>query len=209
MAFWWLLDMGVDVQSLTWDQVVDGTLERFPVVLYCAGEQFRQSVREGSDVDRALQRYLKRGGLILFLPSLPWPIYYDEHGRTMNRSDRLGLTLRPGWERPPRDKTLQFVQVESRLPHAPQRFAFPSSGDLRWRPFVAGKTTQRVGMLELHDEQGRSLGDAVVYAAPQTGGGIIYVWFELLNGPHAGPILYDVFELVADRMNEENRKARR
>lgn len=203
MGFWWLLDIGVDAELLTWEDVVGGELsaERHRVLLYCAGERYQRSVRQAGDVDKALRDCLKAGGCIMALPSLPWPFYYDEDGRAVNRSGEFGLTLRMGWENPPKGKALHFVQPEHRLRHVPQRFAFPTSGDLRWRGFFAADNTKPISLLQLRDGEDNHLGDGVAYAELPGAGRVVYVWFGLLNGPHAEALLYDLFDFVSKKLS--------
>ncbi|MBP7053335.1 MAG: hypothetical protein KBE65_20190 [Phycisphaerae bacterium] len=201
MAFWWLLDLGVDLELVTWEQVVSGLSARqCPILLYCTGERYRRTVQTTGDVDEALIRYQRGGGCLVALPSLPWPFYYDETGNAVNQSYRFGLMLRGGWERPPSGTELQFVQVSRQLVHVPAEFDFPTSGDLRWRPFYAGDHAEYTPLLQLRDGAGQYLGDAVMYARPKHGGHVAYAWFGLLNGPYAEPILYDLLTFLADRI---------
>ena len=200
MAFWWLLDVGVSTDVLTWEDVAEGSLtpQKYPVLLYCADERYRRSVRKTGDVDDALVSYLKAGGYVVFLPANPWPFYYDESGQTVNRGSYFGLTLRGGWESPPTDTKLNFVQPQRYLSRVPEKFPFPISGDQRWRPFFAGdKHTSHTSLLVLRDVEGNYLGDAVAYAELKGGGRILYVWFSLLNGPYAERLLYNIFDLVS------------
>jgi hypothetical protein len=157
-------------------------------------------VHEQGDVDAALQSYLKQGGFLVAVPSGPWPFYYDETGAAVNQSHRFGLTLRMGWEEPPRPD-LAFVQLERLMPHVPESFGFPTSGDLRWRGFFAHDHTDHVSLLRLQNGSGEYLGDAVAYAQPSAGGHVAYAWFELFNGPHAEPLLYDLFAFAAACMS--------
>jgi glycoprotein endo-alpha-1,2-mannosidase len=200
MAFWWLLDIGVEPEVLTWEQVVNGVSpQEHPMLLYCAGEKYQRTVRTTGDVDEALISYEKAGGCLVALPSLPWPFYYDENGQAVNQSHRFGLTLKMGWEHPPAGASPQFVQVDQRLPHVPEQFDFPTSGDLRWRPFYAQSQRQYVPLLRLRDQAGNPLGDGAAFAQLAEGGRVAYVWFGLLDGPYAEAILYDLFTFLADR----------
>jgi hypothetical protein len=200
-AYWWLLELGVETELLSWRQIVDGAVSPrdYPLLLYCSGEHYRRTARSKGDVDEALGRYLERGGCLVALPSLPWPFYYDENGTAVRQSHRFGLTLRGGWEQPPAGEELSFVQREPLLPHVPQRFDFPTAGDLRWRPFYAGDHVEFVSLLELRNRRGSGLGHGAVYAELPNGGRVAYVWFTLLSGPHAEPILHDLFTFLAHR----------
>ena len=202
MAFWWLLDLGIEPELLTWEGIVGNgvSAQDYPILLYCADERYRRTVRTPGDVDDALVRYLRSGGCLVALPSLPWPFYYDETGTAVNQSHRFGLTLRMGWEQPPAGMDLQFVQPTNQMPHVPMRFAFPTAGDLRWRLFRRQDHTTYVPLLQVRNRTGENLGDGVVYAAPASGGHVAYVWFTLLEGPHAEPILYDLFTFLADQL---------
>lgn len=203
MAFWWLLDLGVEPKLLTWEGIVaDGVKPQdYPILLSCAGETYQRTVRTSGDVDEALIRYEQAGGCLVALPSLPWPFYYDETGKPVNQSHRFGLTLKMGWERPPEGVELRFVQPQFRLPHVPDRFAFPTSGDLRWRPFYNQNHAEYVPLLQLRNRAGDNLGDGAVYAKLQTGGHVAYAWFGLLNTPQAEPLLYDLFTFLATRLS--------
>ena len=204
MAFWWLLDLGVAPKLMTWEGIVANGIkpQDYPILLCCAGETYQRTVRTTGDVDDALIRYQQAGGCLVALPSLPWPFYRDETGKAVNQSYRFGLTLKMGWERPPEGAALQFVQPGRRLlPHVPDRFDFPSSGDLRWRPFYNQNDAEYVPLLQLRNRAGDNLGDAVVYAKPKSGGHVAYAWFGLLNTPQAEPFLYDLFTFLASRLS--------
>ncbi len=204
MAFWWLLDLGVEPKLLTWEGIVASGIkpQDYPILLYCAGESYERTVRTTGDVDAALVRYQQAGGCLVALPSLPWPFYYDETGKAVNQSYRFGLTLKMGWEQPPAGVTLQFVQPTRLLPHVPDRFDFPASGDLRWRPFYNLNDAEYVVFLQLRNGTGDSLGDAVVCAKPQTGGQVAYAWFGLLTTSQAEPLLYDLFSFLAGKLSQ-------
>ncbi|MCX5638175.1 MAG: hypothetical protein NTX52_10875 [Planctomycetota bacterium] len=203
-AFWWLSDAGIGMEVLTWDNVAEGmTPQKYPVLLYCGGEHYRRSVNKTGDVDDAIVGYLKTGGTIAFLPSLPWPFYYDENGKPVPPqagSRQFGLTLRGGWESPPTDAGLHFIQPQHILPHLPKQFPFPILGDLRWRPFFADNHTKHISLLQLRDGGEKDLGDAVAYAELAGGGRILYTWFSLLDGPYVEALLYDVFDFLAAKL---------
>ncbi len=204
MAFWWLLDLGVTPDNLSWEDIAEPQRpQQYFILLYCGGEQYRRSVHSVGDIDAALVNYLKTGGYIAFLPSKPWPCYYDENNQRVNRSSDFGLTLRIGWEKPPNDTELHFVQTQSYLLHVPEQFPFPISGDLRWRPFFADNShAEHVSLLQLCDGDENYLGDAVAYAELKKGGRIIYAWFRLLDGPYAEELLYDLFDFTATQLRQ-------
>lgn len=204
MAFWWLLDIGVEPKLLTWEGIVQNGVgpQDHPILLYCASETYRRTVQTTGDVDEALIRYQQAGGCLVALPSLPWPFYRDETGKPVNQSHRFGLTLRMGWEHPPAGVDLQFVQPQRRLAHVPDRFDFPSSGDRRWRPFQNQNHAEYIPLLQLRNRAGDHLGDGAVYARLPTGGHVAYVWFGLLNTPQAEPLLYDLLTFLASRLDQ-------
>jgi glycoprotein endo-alpha-1,2-mannosidase len=204
MAFWWLLDIGITPKLLTWDEIVTTGIkpQDYPILLYAAGEKYRRTVRTTGDVDEALVRYEQAGGCLATLPSLPWPFYYDETGKAVNQSARFGLTLKMGWEHPPAGTILQFVQPARLLPHVPDRFDFPTGGDLRWRPFYQQSQVEYTPVLQLRDGTGGPLGDAAVCAKLPTGGYVAYAWFGLLNTAQAEPLLYDLFTFLAGRLGQ-------
>jgi hypothetical protein len=200
MAFGWLLDIEAPIEVLTWEKIVVGlNPQRYPILLYAGGEGYRSSIHRPGDVDDALKKYLAAGGCLAALPSLPWPFYYDENGKAVNNSYKFGLTLRMGWESPPKNAKLHFLQQKTHLPHIPNKFAFPNSGDLRWRPFFAGKEGRNVSLLRLRD-QDNNLSDAIAYAELENRGRIVYVWFRLLQGRYAEVLLYDIFNFVVEQM---------
>ena len=201
MAFWWLLDVGVEVEILSWEQVAGGVdPAKHQVLLYCAGEHYRRTVNRAGDVDDALAAYLKAGGSLAVLPALPWPFYYDQDGKAASQAGRFGVTIRGGWERPQSDAKLTFVQPKRLLAHVPGEFAFPASGDLRWRAMLENGQAKYTSLLQLRDGEEKSLGDAIAYAEPKEGGRVIYAWFGLLNGPYAEAVVHDVFDFLASRL---------
>ncbi len=203
MAFWWLLDMAT-TDTLTWEDLAAGRAkpQEYPILLYGADEQFRRSLHRDGDIDEAIAAYLAAGGCLVYMPSRPWPFHRDENGRVVNRSGQFGLTLQRGWETPPKDTKPRFVRQKDYLPHIPAEFAFPVSGDLRWRGFVRddrhGDYTPLLRLVSGEDY----LGDGIAYAELKNGGRICYVWFTLLNGPYAEAILYDVFDFLAGRVKQ-------
>lgn len=200
MGFWWLVTrLGVVPRQLTWQEVAAGKLsaETHPVLLYAGTEHYRSTVDKPGDVDAAIRAYLKAGGWLVAVPSLPMPFHYDENNAPVARHGAFGLNLAMGWERPPEDPGLRFIQPQRRLTHVPAELAFPASGDLRWRPFIPAAGARHTTLLTLRDGEGKDLGDAIARADPPGGGHVVYVWYRLLDMPQAEAILYDVFGLLA------------
>ncbi len=211
---WPLLRLPQSPAQLSWEEVAgwsSSAAKEYPVLIYAGGEPYQQTVKRSGDVDEGLIRYLRAGGFLVVLPSGPMPFHYNEQDAAVGSSHKLGLPLSVGgpgggWEEPPDDVELRFVQVGRRLPHLPEAFAFPERGDLRWRPFQRGRLAEEdvvIPLLELRDGQGSHYGDAVACvehkASEPKGGKVLYAWFELLNGPYGEALLYDLFAFVAEQ----------
>ncbi|MEJ5260007.1 MAG: hypothetical protein WHS88_07455 [Anaerohalosphaeraceae bacterium] len=200
-AFWLLLKQKSDLKILSWEEVVGGDLtkERYSMVLYAGGETYRTTVFQEGDVRRALEAYVKSGGILAVLPAQPWPFYYNEHGQVVNDAARYGLTLNGGWEQPPADKEL-FFEPSSERKVLSQPIPFPASGDRRWRPFVRSPHhVECRPLLVLKDRQGHSYGDGLVLAKTADGGTIAYGWFGLLNTPQAEVVLAELFLQLSEK----------
>src|SRR4030042_117481 len=95
-----------------------------------------------------------------------WPAVWSQAGR-------FGVTIRGGWERPQSDAKLGFVQPKRLLAHVPGEFAFPASGDLRWRAMFEDGQAKYISLLQLYASGEKYLGDAVAYAELKEGGRVI------------------------------------
>ncbi|MFA9478117.1 metallophosphoesterase [Phycisphaerales bacterium AB-hyl4] len=173
-------DRGVEevLAPLTGEQMVDEehfTPDRYPVTLYLSGEAFRRSVHEPGDVERALLRYLRAGGVLAVLPSLPFPFYADERGEEVLSAGRFGLMLLAsgeqegdafGFERPEEDEQLRFIVHDATLRELglPESLDYPEQGDQRWRPQVELRSRDEYeALISLVDEEGRARGDGAVF----------------------------------------------
>lgn len=214
MAVWSLLKLPLELEQLSWEEVSAlgaEAVQQMPVLVYAGGEKFRPTVDTDGDVIDGLQRFLRAGGILVVLPAQPMPFHYNEEREVVAAAGRLGLPLsvggeQGGWEQPPEAVDLRFVQPEHRLPQLPESFAFPSQGDLRWRPLVRTRLAEEdvyIPLLHLTDELGNDYGDAVGYiehrASEPRGGTILYAWFGLLNGPHGEALVEDVFAFLGSR----------
>ncbi len=207
-ALWMMIDWGVELSPLTWEQVVDElvfNVRAFPFALYASGEAYRPTVHRQDDVLEALRRYVEDGGVLLVLPSQPMPFHYDEARLkeptrgVVNHSASLGLPLAIAWEKPPEKKLAFAIRDEVALSHLPKRFAFPEAGDLRWRPLIPEKAKPDVKvkvLLELQDEEGNSYGAGAGVVSVGKGQ-IVYVWFRLLSMDVDEGLVFDVLRLVS------------
>ncbi|MBM3497982.1 MAG: hypothetical protein FJX74_04850 [Armatimonadetes bacterium] len=199
------------VVALTAEELIDPgyfTAERFWIVLYLGGEEYRNTVREEGDVIASLQRYLREGGTLVALPTGPFPFYYDETNKPNVRAADVGLPINgsgvegrrdqlpeaermriSGWEKPPEGRALTFhlSPEQSIIASLPKAFPFPTTGDPRWRPLanVIGEAGEYTPILTLRDEEGNSYGEAAAMirytAGPLAGGRVVYVWSTLAN----------------------------
>jgi len=201
-AFWWLMDMTEQMEVLSWEHLVEGKLRmaQYDMLLYCRGEDYVSTVSENRDVDKAISQYLSSGGTMLVLPDGPFPFFYDRGRKPVIRAEQFGLNIQMGWEKPPKGGPIFFVQPQAKLlKHVPNRFAFPKTGDLRWRPFTKSERYQKyTPLLQLTDRQGKTYGDGICIAKDKNGGSIVYVWFGLLRGSHGQKILFDLFDLMTN-----------
>jgi hypothetical protein len=161
--------------------------EDFPMAFYLGDERFFYNVSGNGDGIEAVRRYLKDGGLLVLLPSQPFPFYYDEKGRTIGNAMAVGLPIEGGWEKPPAGLSLHFrpnpdLQILKGIPTA---IPFPKEGDPRWRPVKKpeGKEISYIPILTLYDDSGRSYGDGAAFleyrGGDLAGGRILYAWHTL------------------------------
>ncbi|MBI2899372.1 MAG: hypothetical protein HYY17_04260 [Planctomycetes bacterium] len=186
-APWWLIEAGIAVDFLKSDEVLALDAKRHEFALYAGGERYRRTVKRDGDVDEALERYEKSGGCLVAMAAEPFPFFYDEKGRTVSTASRFGFNIGMGFEAP--KGRLVFRSKEL-------RFAFPSDGDRRWRPFLPGDFEEFVPLVELWDGE-ESLGAGAACAKRKDGARVAYVWFRLLDGPEADAILYDVWTFLS------------
>jgi len=199
-----LADAGVRLEELTWEDVVAPDRlnpKRLPILLYASGERYRRTIHRRGDVDAALRRYLRAGGLLLVMSWQPFPFYYDETGRSIKAAARFGLPIigslvdRPadalrrgeicGWEKPPAGRRLVF-RLAPELGR-PREVPFPKSGDLRWRPCSPKSLApgdEYVPLARLLDAETRDwLGDGIAYihhrASEPKNARLLYVWMRM------------------------------
>ncbi len=213
-ALWWLLEQGIEPAVVEWTEVAAGALapKRFKYVLYAGGEDYHRTAHAEGDVDAALRAYLAGGGTLVVLAHEPMPFYYDQDHKAVNRAAELGLPLQMGqgaWETPPAGVDLRFVPVNRALPHLLKYFAFPREGERRWRPLRADRLpagARYTSLIRVEDAAGKQYGDAAAYIeygeGPLAPGRVLYASCLLMDQPKTDEMLFDLFELLADKTQD-------
>jgi hypothetical protein len=219
-AVYWLLDTGVALKELAWEDVVDGkilTPAKLPVLLYAGYESYVQTVREKGDVDRALRSYLDAGGLLVTAGTGPFPFYYNENQEPVIGAANLGIPIvgieetgAPpanvrGWEMPPKGRKLHFEFGRGEgLDVLPATAPFPRAGDPRWRPCWnpgMGEGGMYRAIAKLTDEEGRDYGDAIAdIERPGGKGKILYVWMRMPDVVEPDLLFHALFQHVRTRI---------
>lgn len=160
------------------------TPERFKVCLYLSGEQYQRTVLKPNDADKAIQDYMKAGGILVVLSTGPFPFYMDEKGVAVTTASRFGLVLLGngeeegtaiGFDEPPAGAPLSFETADAHLRTAaglPERLPFPTGDERRWRPLVRlGTSGEYEPWVRLVDEKGKWFGDAAALVGKATSAG--------------------------------------
>lgn len=143
-------------------------------------------------------------------PTGPAPFHQNLEGDMIGRAASVGLLIEiggkngiRGWESPPENEKLTFVQPDRKLPNFPETLSFPEDGDLRWRPYNPDRLKEKdqyVPLLRLQNGEGKLLGDAIAYtelnATEPTGGRLLYCWFRLLQMEQSDALLFDLFQFA-------------
>jgi len=219
-----LADAGVDLKELSWLDLIDPDVlnhEHVPILLHAGGEHYVRTLKTEHDVDAALQSYLRAGGVLVTMPALPFPFYYDEKGKPVVNAAAFGLPLSgsgavdrddtlpgaavKGWEKPPAGVKLAFTIDTRHLPALPAQVAFPADGDLRWRPCVAlglAEGDVYLPLARLTDANGTFLGDGIVYVERHStdpkGGRMIYSWMRMQDILDTDDLLLGLFRLATE-----------
>ncbi len=212
----WLADVGMDLKELTWQQVLDPDVlnpQHLPIVIYAGHEEYIQTVNQTEDVDEALLRYQRQGGLLMAFASGPFPLYYNEKNEPVISARKFGFPIGgtglpadshiQNWETPPVGVKLTF-QIDNRLLQGlPETVAFPTTGDLRWRPSTDALLPEGdvyLPLARLVDEQGNIYGDGIAYIHHQvsepTNGGNLYVWMRMPDVLNQDELFYALFALL-------------
>jgi hypothetical protein len=218
-AVFWLLDTGLSLKELTWEAVLDPKIfnvNQCPVTVYAGGERYTQTVKSQGDVDNALERYLREGGLLMVLSSEPFPFYYNERGKPVSTASRFGLPIlgsgnrtgssMGGWEMPPQGVRLSFRVDRDRLKSLPAALPFPETGDLRWRPGSPALLEDEdlyLPLASLMDEEDRNFGDGIFYvehrASSPKGAKILYAWMGMAAAADQSDLYFELFRFAGER----------
>lgn len=215
----WLADAGIPLHELSWQDVISPdqfNAEKFPMVLYAGFEDYRQTQSAERDIDQHLIRYLREGGMLLAMPSGPFPFYYNENHEAVNAAGRFDLPVTSGagnpanaptgWETPPEGFDFRFQFRTDALSGIPESASFPEGGDVRWRP-ISGQSLKEddvyVPLATLKDQTGRYWGDGIAYVehrqtAPQGGKGL-YVWMRMPDVVDRHQLLFQLFRFAAEK----------
>jgi len=215
-----LADTGIVLKELTWQEVLEPSLfnvKHFPVVIYAGSESYTQTVKQRADVDEAILRYLREGGLLMALPSGPFPFYYNENGKVVVSARKFGFPIEVsgrnpdsdvrGWETPPSGVKLTFKINNKLLEGLPPTVGFPETEDLRWRPGTDEGLPEGdiyLPLARLEDEAGRFYGDGIVYIHHQVSepknGRNLYVWMRMPDILNSDDLLYALFHFVGKKI---------
>ncbi len=209
---WLLTRLKIVPEAISWQELVEDppNPDRVPILIYATDESFRETVNSTGDTLEALRRYMRNGGLLMVCPTGPAPFHQNLEGDMIGRAASVGLLIEiggkngiRGWESPPENEKLTFVQPDRKLPNFPETLSFPEDGDLRWRPYNPDRLKEKdqyVPLLRLQNGEGKLLGDAIAYtelnATEPTGGRLLYCWFRLLQMEQSDALLFDLFQFA-------------
>jgi len=178
----------------------------YPVAFYFAGEEYVKTVREDEDGIEAIKRFLSGGGLLVLLPSGPYPMFYgSEKGQKAKTGDpllpKIGIPMTCAFERPPGPLEMTFNRNQKIIKGLPDVIPFPETGDQRLRPIPPERVTGEAQVTSILTVE--NYGDAICYIeftdGELKGGKILYVWSTLLTQEYGQTILNEVFKFVASQ----------
>ncbi len=217
--------LGFNVEFLRWEDIVDPTMltvRDYPLLYFCGTEHYVRTVEKEADVVASLRGYLSSGGIMLAVPQMPFPFFYDESGRATGAAGELGLPILGGvgrvaregptrhvggFESPPTGVALRFHVNRKALPHMPPVVPFPDSGDLRFRPthnvgLAAGDSY--VPLFRAANADGDWYGDGAAYiehkASEPRGARVLYVWFRIPDLVPWSDLCYDLLSFLRPRL---------
>jgi len=220
-----LRQLGFKVEFLRWEDIASPdvlTVRNYPLLCFCGTEHYVRTAKNEGDVIASLKRYLSSGGILLVVPQMPFPFFYDESGRSRVAAGQLGLPILGGggrvaregparhvggFESPPAGVKLRFQINRKALPHMPAVVAFPDSGDLRFRPvhdasLAAGDTY--VPLFRAVDAGGEWYGDGGAYIehriSEPPGAKLLYVWFRIPDLFLWGDLFYDLLSFARSKV---------
>jgi glycoprotein endo-alpha-1,2-mannosidase len=210
----WLAYCGATVQPLGWKDLIDPKIfnaRDLPIFIHIATEHYNSSVKVTDDVTQSLIRYMREGGFLVSLPpSSPWPLHYDDSRKgspPICITDNLGLGVDNGFDNPPTGTDLKFYVNKSALRGLPPTAAFPTDGDLRFRPsspLRVPKADYYLPLVQLWGDQTRSYGEAAVYiehrSEPLWPGKCIYVWMRTAEAIGPDEFYLSLYEFISTKL---------
>ena len=206
-AEFWAAYCGASLRRLEWKDLIAPKIfntSNAPILLHIGAESYVSSVKVSDDVTRSLIRYLHEGGMLVSMPTGPWPLYYDlsRKGQPYPITNKLGMGVDSeyGFEQPPAGWKLTFRANTNALHGLNWAAPFPSEGDLRWRHASRQRVAASdiyIPLVDLLDAGGRSHGQGAVCVEhrtlPLAPGKTIYVWMhtpEAFGSENFFPSLY-------------------
>jgi len=179
--------------------------EKYPVAIYMAGERYVTTVKKKGDGAEAILNYLKQGGMIVFLPYEPWPMYHGlEDGEETEDQDIMFTKLKNlkvsliGVEEPSESLKIEFNNEQNIIKGLPGNMKLPTDGDLRMRaidPDSISENAELTPILSI-EEYGDIMGYIEYTDGIYKGGKILYIWSRLLDQDYSDKILDKVFKFI-------------
>lgn len=218
----WMQKQGIDFDKLSWEDVVDQqkfNAANYKIAVYTGGEKYNQTVKSFADVDDALIKFQNEKGMLILASYEPWPLCINQDNASTNLVGKLGFPIcgiddsgnlisdvrLAGFEKPKEGVKVNFVINTGKLPSFNPKLAFPTEGDLRWRPVngtAMGKSDIYVPLVSLYDSEDNSYGDGIAYferkeTQPVNGKGL-YVWNRANDLMDSDKLYGDLFNFIAD-----------
>lgn len=214
-AEFWLAYCGAAIQQLEWKDLIDTRIfnaRDLPLFIQIGDEHYTSSVKLTDDVTHALVLYMHEGGFFVSLPYGPWPFHYDDSRKgtpPLCITDSLGLGVDNGFESPRAGTDLKFYANKTALFGLPPAAAYPSDGDLRFRPASRSRVSTAdyyLPLVELWGDQSHFYGDAAAYiehrSQPLWPGKSIYVWMRTAEALGPDEFYPSLYEFISTKLRE-------
>ena len=192
-------------KTITPQELIDAksfNVKKYPVAIYMGGEHYVATVKKEDDGIKAYLDYLKEGGTIVYLPTEPWPMYYElEDGEETEEENIFFEDLEfnlTGPEDPPESTKMEFNKDQNILKGLPENMKFPTDGDLRMRALNPDSITEDIELTSILtvEDYGDLIGYIEYTDGIYKGGKILYVWSRLLDQDYGEKIMSEVFKFI-------------